>query len=259
MLNQDQINYIIDVAYDAGEIAKRYFYDKNFDVTLKSDNSKVTSADLEISKFIKKSLEKKFQNKAIICEEGELRNNDLDLFFLIDPIDGTSSFAKGSEEFCINIALIKNNKVVFGLIYAPIFAGQKMLYSDANSQVILKTNNDEKIINKIHSLNNNIVITSKRTKDEELVKYMNKYFNNNYDILKVSSAVKFFYLLESKANIYLHFSKSMEWDIAPGQYFVELLGGQVKKLDVGTEISEIKGDFLYNKLNYENGPFVMRF
>ena len=34
-------------------------------------------------------------------------NDENDMFFLIDPIDGTSSFINNSVEFCINIALIK--------------------------------------------------------------------------------------------------------------------------------------------------------
>ena len=42
-----------------------------------------------------------------------------DAFFLVDPLDGTRAFIKGSPEFTINIGLIVDRKPVFGIIYAP--------------------------------------------------------------------------------------------------------------------------------------------
>ena len=49
----------------------------------------------------------------------------------------------------------------------------------------------------------------------------------------------------------------MEWDIAPGDYLVEILGGRIKKLEIINKNINIDGDFFYNKLNYLNGPFVI--
>ena len=42
-----------------------------------------------------------------------------DAFFLVDPLDGTRAFIKGSPEFTINIGLIVDRQPVFGIIYAP--------------------------------------------------------------------------------------------------------------------------------------------
>ena len=42
-----------------------------------------------------------------------------DTYWLIDPIDGTSNFAKQGNEYTVNIALIKNGFPEFGVIGHP--------------------------------------------------------------------------------------------------------------------------------------------
>ena len=54
--NQKQIEKIISFALEAGEIAKKYFKSPNLVITTKSDKSKVTEADIAISKFLNKKL-----------------------------------------------------------------------------------------------------------------------------------------------------------------------------------------------------------
>jgi 3'(2'), 5'-bisphosphate nucleotidase len=78
-------------------------------------------------------------------------------------------------------------------------------------------------------------------------------FSQNFTTEKLSSAIKFFRLLEGDADLYLHFRPSMEWDTAAGQALVEMLGGEVKKL---TRESEIGENLTYKKTTFENSPFV---
>jgi 3'(2'), 5'-bisphosphate nucleotidase len=40
-------------------------------------------------------------------------------WWLVDPLDGTKEFIAGSEEFTVNIALIENGEVVFGVVSMP--------------------------------------------------------------------------------------------------------------------------------------------
>jgi 3'(2'), 5'-bisphosphate nucleotidase len=37
----------------------------------------------------------------------------------VDPLDGTKEFIAGSEEFTVNIALIEQGRVVFGVVSMP--------------------------------------------------------------------------------------------------------------------------------------------
>ncbi len=112
MFTNQQTSQIISFAYTAGEIAEKYFRSPNLKITTKSDKSRVTEADLEISKFLQEKLTQEFPQIPIVCEENLLREFREETFWLIDPIDGTSGFIEGSDQFAVNIALIKNNKLI---------------------------------------------------------------------------------------------------------------------------------------------------
>ena len=72
-LNKNEINLLIDLAKEAGKIAMSHFGSKNLQINRKSDDSPVTNADIEISKFIERNLKKNFPEIDIICEEGQNR------------------------------------------------------------------------------------------------------------------------------------------------------------------------------------------
>ncbi len=42
-----------------------------------------------------------------------------ELFWLVDPLDGTVEFIKGNNEFTVNIALMENNRSVASVVYVP--------------------------------------------------------------------------------------------------------------------------------------------
>ena len=42
-----------------------------------------------------------------------------DLFWCVDPIDGTRSFINKKPEYSISIALVDRNKPIFGIVYNP--------------------------------------------------------------------------------------------------------------------------------------------
>lgn len=112
-------DFVEKTLFEAGNIAKEY-YRKNFDTKIKEDKSIVTIADEEIEKFIRSRINNSFQNHNILGEEqgGKLDVNNYN--WVIDPIDGTSSFQAGKPTFTILFALYKGLKPIFGAIYQPI-------------------------------------------------------------------------------------------------------------------------------------------
>lgn len=249
---KEQIDKIVALALEAGKMAVNDFEAKNFTIKTKEDGSRVTSTDIAISEFLRHNLEAEFPTIPTICEEGKLREISGDTFFLIDPIDGTSSFIKGNAEFCINIALIKNKKAIFGLIYAPIFEGGKMVFNDERNQIIL---NDKPIATRQITEEKQLrIITSSRSQTHDVEEYISKNFPNfaeNFVIEKIASAVKFFRMIEGDANFYLHFRPSMEWDTAAGQALVEIMGMIPKNLNNGEILT-------YKKPGFNNPPFLLR-
>ncbi len=259
--NQEQINKIVSIASKAGEIAALAFKEKKFTVTRKADNSQVTSADIAVSKFLHAELTKEFPEIPVICEEGELRDISGELFFLIDPIDGTSSFVSDSSEFAVNIALVKNSTAIFGLIYAPVLDGGKMIFSNHKNRVILRHScGKEEEINPVnHDMSSLRIVTSARTKEADINNYVVQIYPNSqkiFSVIRLSSAIKFIHLIEGKSNLYLHFRPSMEWDTAAGQALVELINGKVKTLISNQEKISFGESLNYRKTGFTNGGFV---
>ncbi len=262
--NQNQIEKIVACAFDAGEIAVKFQKSGDFQITKKPDNSSVTTADIAVSKFIDEKLIKEFPEIPIICEEGILREA-ADIFWLIDPIDGTNSFIDGSPEFAVNIALVQNKKAIFGLIYAPLFEGGKMIFSNHENKIISQNKSGQSQVLKFtkSSIEHLRIITSSRTKDHDVTNYVTQFcqnFSQNFTVEKLSSAAKFFRILENDADLYLHFRQSMEWDTAAGQALVELMNGQVKTLSFNHEKFSNKfliGESLsYGKPEFLNQSFI---
>ena len=263
-LNNQQIKQIFDLVIEAGEMAISGFYAKDYQIKIKKDNSKVTSVDLEISEFIASGLNKILPNIKVICEEGQKINNSHSCFFLVDPIDGTSSFINGKNEFSINIALINNCQAIFGMIYAPLFQGGRMVFSDEKKQVWLYQNdlNVEQIIKRNSSKPDEVRLISSHGADElKITEFMNKNLSDyqNFKLEKYSSAIKFIIILTNQADLYLHFKKSMEWDTAAGQALVEMLGGQMRVIDLNQIDCQILDNLTYGKKDYLNPCFLVSF
>jgi len=263
ILNQWQINEIFNLALKAGEIAKDAFLNNNFKIYTKDDKSKVSSTDLEISQLIIQNLSKICPNIPIVCEEGSNREFNDNSFFLIDPIDGTSSFINNVDEFCINIALIHNNKPVFGLIYAPIYQGGIAVFNNHLNEVIFYSHQTQKFkkINRHKSSNNHLtIVTSIRTKNEDVNNFVKQYYPNfldNYSLLKLSSAIKFIKIIDNSAQIYLHFRKSMEWDIASGHAIINLINLHLINLNYENNYFSLGDELQYKKNNFINNRFII--
>jgi 3'(2'), 5'-bisphosphate nucleotidase len=257
---KSQIEKIVSCAFMAGEIAENFQKFGDFLIMKKPDGSSVTTADIAVSEFINQKLSEEFPEIMIICEEGKIRDS-VNLFWLIDPIDGTDSFMKGNSQFAINIALIKDKKPVFGLIYAPSFEGGKMIFSDHENNIVLENKLRQRKILKAQKFEKDKlrIITSIRTKDVDIDNYISQFYSdfaNNIVVEKLSSAVKFFRILENDADLYLHFRPSKEWDIAAGQALIVLMEGKVKKLISNGNSFVIGEDMDYQKPDFYNQSFV---
>ncbi len=104
---------VIKIAEGAGDIILDIYENQHdFGIEKKSDSSPLTIADKKSHEFIKSRLMEMTPDVPILSEEGkdipyEIRK-DWNLFWLVDPLDGTKEFIKRNGEFTVNIALIKD-------------------------------------------------------------------------------------------------------------------------------------------------------
>ena len=114
------ITSLIPTFLYAGEISIQ-LREKGLEKKIKSDNTPVSNGDLEVNKIVTKKIKELTPEMLIVSEEtsDNKTNNDLNDFWLIDPIDGTYDYINNLDEFTINAGLIINKKPAAGIIYAP--------------------------------------------------------------------------------------------------------------------------------------------
>ena len=110
----------------------------DYDISLKDDKTPITLADRVAHKTIREYLGP--TRIPILSEEGrEMRyeeRRNWELYWLVDPLDGTVEFIKGNNEFTVNIALMENNVCMGAVIYVPYF--EKMYIAGRDSGSYLK-------------------------------------------------------------------------------------------------------------------------
>jgi myo-inositol-1(or 4)-monophosphatase len=78
----------------------------------------VTEADRAIERFLSDTLAAAFPEDGFQGEEGGVSRGG-SLRWVIDPIDGTSNYARGATRFCISIACLEGTTPLIGVIAAP--------------------------------------------------------------------------------------------------------------------------------------------
>jgi myo-inositol-1(or 4)-monophosphatase len=86
--------------------------------TLKDRQDWLTEADGAVEALIAGSLAEAFPEDGFQGEETG-RGRDGALRWVVDPIDGTSNFARGALRFCVSIGLLDGPASVLGVIHAP--------------------------------------------------------------------------------------------------------------------------------------------
>jgi len=108
---------------------------QNFNSVLKKDSTPVTDLDLSLCGLINQIQKEKFPHHIYFSEE---KNADWKYpMMVVDPVDGTKEFIKGSDEWVISVALIENESFQGeGWIFQP---KKKKVY---DSGLSLKTSSD---------------------------------------------------------------------------------------------------------------------
>lgn len=117
---QQQLQNLCSIAKVAGQEIMAV-YDNSGAVWQKEDASPLTEADLRADAVIRKGLEAAFPGTFILSEEScSVGAEPDDVFFLVDPLDGTKEFLKRNGEFTVNIALVQQGVPIAGVVYAPV-------------------------------------------------------------------------------------------------------------------------------------------
>jgi myo-inositol-1(or 4)-monophosphatase len=107
------------VAREAGALQKRRFLDReNMIYKFKGPQDYLTATDGEVEKLVRTRLLEAFPGDTFLGEEDGGQVSDCT--WVVDPIDGTSNFARGIPYFCVSIAFVLQGKAEIGVIYQPM-------------------------------------------------------------------------------------------------------------------------------------------
>lgn len=222
------IEQIIEIAVMAGEEALKFYKKENLQVSVKDDKSPVTEADKAAHEMITKKLSSLFPYP-VISEEGDLGSVDSiskEAFWLVDPLDGTKEFIAKTDEFSINIALIRNELPVLGVIYSPV--EQIVFYAEKGKGAFRRklTGSPEPIKSHRPFQIESFTIVMSRRHESRLFKKLKEKWPGCL-IEKLGSSLKLCCIAEGKADLYIRTGPTSLWDIAAGQIILEESGGKV--------------------------------
>ena len=191
---------------------------ENLQVSKKGPKDFVTKTDKRVEKIIIEELSKSKKNYSFITEEsGKILNKNRDVFWIIDPIDGTINFLHGVPHFAISVALQKDGEIICGLIFDPI-----------KNEIFYAEKENGSFIN-----NNRIRVSNKSNLDECLFASNNEGIKSIYPKLNLRNtgcaALDLAYVGCGRLDGYFH-DKINLWDVAAGKIIIEEAGGKVNDI-----------------------------
>jgi 3'(2'), 5'-bisphosphate nucleotidase len=223
-----------------------------FDAQTKDDGSLVTIADQRAEAIIEAGLAQLAPGVPMLGEEAVAAGRIADCsgkFFCVDPLDGTRGFAKGGDEFTVNIALIEDATPTVGVVYAPA-TGE--LYAGEPDQALAGKCHPQtaQLLAPMTPIRANTtlptqprIVASDFSGRNERTGHFIKALNGA--IAHASSSIKFCRVAEGTADLYPRFGDISEWDAAAAHAVLKAAGGDIMLLDgAPLHYGGKKGDFL---------------
>jgi myo-inositol-1(or 4)-monophosphatase len=108
------------LAVEAGELLREY-QKHPLQVNRKANDEIVTPADLASSELICRGLAAAFPEDAVCSEEnpGAAAQSAASRVWIIDPLDSTSNYVQGGNEYSLSIGLVVAGAATLGVVYNP--------------------------------------------------------------------------------------------------------------------------------------------
>lgn len=274
MINDDVRTYLLTSLFNAAvragaSIMQVYKNRDDYDIGLKTDRTPITLADRLAHKTIREYLGP--TRIPVLSEEGrqmryEERRN-WELYWLVDPLDGTVEFIKGNNEFTVNIALMENNVCMGAVVYVPYH--EKMYVAGRDRGAYLKEHvapaaDAEYTYDRIvegwkrlpfgrpgrAGLRVAVSRSHQSPETHEHIEGLRERYPD-LEVVEQGSSYKFCLLAEGSVDYYVRTTHTYEWDTAAGELILAEAGGRTRSLPDGRELR-------YNEEDLRNPWFVCR-
>ncbi len=275
MINDQERKFLLPPLFNAAvragaAIMHIYRNPDEYDISLKKDLTPITIADRTAHRTIREYLGS--TRIPILSEEGrEMRYDERrnwELYWLVDPLDGTVEFIKGNNEFTVNIALMENNICIGAVVYVPYFDKMYIAGRGAGSYLKEGVKPDDgaawtfdeivsgwrplPLSNEADHTHLRVAVSrSHQTAEthECIARLREKH--PDLEVVEQGSSYKFCLLAEGRIDYYVRTTHTYEWDTAAGELILAEAGGTTRSLPDGREL-------LYNEADLRNPWFCCR-
>jgi myo-inositol-1(or 4)-monophosphatase len=223
---EKELNVAKKAALTAGEMLLNQKDTLNNSI-FSSDRDVKLEADIAAENLIKDII-KNESSFPILAEESGKSVNDLgDIFWVVDPLDGTANYTRNIPLCCVSIALVSNLNPVIGVIYD--FNNDDLYEGTKENQALM--NNQPINVSDISEKNEGILVTglpNATDYSDKAMLMMVKDFQSWRKVRMIgSAAMAAVYVASGKADLYKEFDAYL-WDIAAGAAIVNAAGGKAE-------------------------------
>jgi 3'(2'), 5'-bisphosphate nucleotidase len=205
------------------------FYRAPVATTLKANQSPLTEADLVSHRILGERLSRLQPDWPVVSEEdadpGTSEASLVSRHWLIDPLDGTKEFLKGTDEFTVNVAVIDKGIAILGVVVAPALGLTYSALRDKGAWCRKYREPPESLRTRRADLTRLALVASKDHAGPQVQHLIERY--PTAELRSIGSSLKFCLVAQGKADLYLRDVPTMEWDTAAAQCVVEAAGGAV--------------------------------
>ena len=224
---------VVAIARDAGREIMKIYDSADFEVETKDDHSPLTAADRASHELIVRELATLTPDIPIMSEESAAipyeERSSWQEYWLVDPLDGTKEFIKRNGEFTVNIALIRGNDAVLGVVHVP--ARDADYYGCRDHGAFLKAaDQPARAIRATTPAASPVrVVGSRSHRGASLETFLERV--GAHEMVPMGSSLKLCLVASGDADVYPRLGPTSEWDTAAAQAVVECAGGRVVDLD----------------------------
>lgn len=209
-------------------------------------NDLVTQVDLASEAAIREVISRHFPEHSILGEEKGLAGES-PYCWVVDPIDGTSNFARGFGHYCVSIGLEHHGAGILGVIADPVLG--ETFYA-AKGRGAFKDGKPLKVT-EVQELSGAFVAMSYRADPQTLAR-VNPIWNAlGYEVQNLrrlgSTALELTLLASGVIDAFMGFGQG-PWDTAAGKVIAREAGAVIKEFDGGQTIVAAATDSLARKL-----------
>jgi myo-inositol-1(or 4)-monophosphatase len=184
-----------------------------------------TKYDKQVDRLIIEEIKRNYPHHSLLTEESGFLQGDPDWLWIVDSLDGTGDFANFNPFFSVCLALMHQNELLLGVVYAPAIA--EFYFAEKGQGAYL--NGVQIQVSDVSDLSQSYIFYCEggernREKTGEL---LHKVYPRVTDIRKLGSAgLETAWVAAGKGEAY--FTTRIEaWDVAPGVLLVQEAGGKV--------------------------------